>query len=312
MVDLLREYPRFRVPPDEFRLIRDPDGISSLEHAIVNDWSLHGADRALKRFRQLVRVLGRRRVKFVRYGLNWNRNCGGEFFRISDDYINSLIELKYGGHSIHDYYEAGDLGYIRMKVAERLRSLRTGPIWMAGTGDGFHERTKTYFARLFDALTLGEAADAVVLNQGASATRPQAALNYVHNGYVIVVERDPRDVYVESKRQHLAVFIPRSDPHAFSQWYRRHRLEAVRLTRAHPRILHVQFEQLVSTPESTISTIERFLELPPGRSRAAGQGFDPELSARNVGMWQRHRPKKEIAVLERELGAYLWHGRTSD
>ena len=306
VLDLLSEYEGFRTPEEEFRIIRDPDGISSLEQAVVHDWSLQRVDRALKRFWRLVEVLGRRRIKFLRYGMNWDRNCNGRFFSITQEYLSSLIELRYAGHSVHDYYEASDVKYILMKTAERFRVRRTGELWMGGPGAGFLPATREYFGRLVASVAGDESAVGVVLNQAASATRPQGALEYLDRGYVIVVDRDPRDVYVESRRQRLTMFMPGGELGDFVTWYRRHREEAARLTRPHPRVLHVQFEDLVLNYDDAVSRIMRFLDLTPDRHRDPARVFDPGVSKRNVKMWKDFPRQDEIGVIEQELEEFLW------
>ncbi len=53
VVDLLQEVDTYYVMPNEFRIFSDPDGLMSLESALVDNWTIYQSDMAIKRFRQL-------------------------------------------------------------------------------------------------------------------------------------------------------------------------------------------------------------------------------------------------------------------
>ena len=86
----------------------------------------------------------------------------------------------------------------------------------------FEDITKDYIDRLFIPL-MSEKDDYLVLDQGVPAHFPEYAFKYSNSAKVIIVDRDPRDVYVDlvkCKELIGAELAVKDDPSMFIEWYK--------------------------------------------------------------------------------------------
>ena len=54
VIDIINEVETCQVVDTELRLLVDPDGILSLENALVHSWTPYQSDLAIKRFKRLI------------------------------------------------------------------------------------------------------------------------------------------------------------------------------------------------------------------------------------------------------------------
>ena len=99
--------------------------------------------------------------------------------------------------------------------------------------------------------------------------------HYFDDPYAIIVDRDPRDIYLIVKRISYLVgtFIPHDDVRDYVDYYRiirRHQEDDEK------RVLRIRFEDLVYNYDDTVQTIERFLNI--RNHDRIGSHFKPEVS----------------------------------
>ena len=73
-INLLDEIDGFYTTPQDFAMFNDPDGIISLESAIIDNWSIFQGNVALRRFKKFANVLSKKYVSpypNLDYSLFW-------------------------------------------------------------------------------------------------------------------------------------------------------------------------------------------------------------------------------------------------
>lgn len=192
---------------EEFRFVQDPDGVSDLEYNLVENFNRHNSGHALKRFKKLVdfqtgNFLFKRYEKFF-HG-NWKK--------YSYEYIKNLTDFTYQGWWQYDLLDKGPLFYLKKRLLNKILHLT---IWrnqperclnsMKGeitycshpTEEKFLNCTKQYISQLFSSVCNG--ASIVMVDQIVPPTNLKRVLRYFDDIQVVIVDRDPRDIYVLEK-----------------------------------------------------------------------------------------------------------------
>ena len=126
------------------------------------------------------------------------------------------------------------------------------------------------------------------------------------NIQVVIVERDPRDLFVLSKYQWKDGIIPK-DVDLFCKWF-----EYTRSHRKHEnlntdQICFIHFEDLVYRYQETARALNDFLHLEEKYHSRAGELFNPEVSIHNTQAWKRYpQSMDEVSVIEARLAEYLY------
>jgi len=244
----------------------------------------------------------------------WNKRTNGRFYDLSIDYINSLIQVQYRSrreatrrnNKFQMIYEKFIKVYQRkFEYATHipLKFIREDVRYISIYPDNFLDKTKGYISALIASSKTRE--DCIpLIEQPFPPNNPEDVFPYFDDPYAIIVDRDPRDIYLIAK---IALkdgrFIPTATVEDFVTYYR-----AVRKHRPDcdlKRVLRVSFEDLVYNYEKTVKTIEEFLNIKNHVDMK--KYFNPEISIRNTQMWKRFpEEKNNIEYIEEHLKEYLF------
>lgn len=298
----------------ELRFLQDPDGIADLEYNLVENHNRHNSGHALKRFKRLVDFhAGNRLVK--RYEPYFN----GQWKSLSYQYIDSLVDFSYKGWWQYDLLDRGTGYYYRKLLINKLYKMTFGrhtehvlnvlpneiTYCSHPTREEFTEKTKAYLSALMQAAN-PENAPMLMVDQLLPPSEIGRYLPYFDDIRVVVVERDPRDVYTQQKFSERSAIVPTDTPEIFCKWYR--------YTRAHrktevydpERVLLIQFEDLIYRYGETTRTLCEFLGLEEDNHTRKRENFDPAVSIKNTRQWERYDIGADIAYIEKELAEYLY------
>lgn len=312
IVDLLKEYEELDVLVKdfsytfEFSLPYEPDGLLDLEYHLTKAPAKHlQSDMAIYRFKQLV---------------EWQRNpmnriTKGQFSQLTNDYIDQLVQVSYKcrrvdtrrNNRIQIYWEKG-LGVLQRKIERQLK--RNVPIVKEDTRfvsvypENFQKATREYVMRIIEASKENDEAIRLI-DQPFPPNNPEDVFHYFDNPYAIVVDRDPRDVYLLVK--HFAFrggrFIPTDRVEEYVEYFRSVRKH--RPDKDPQRVIRIKFEDLIYEYQRTVKKIEEFLGI--SQHIHIGEYFKPEISMRNTQMMDMFpEEKKAIEYIEQELPEYLF------
>lgn len=300
VVDLLRGYQEFGGFGTEFRLIKDPDGVVDLENALVDDWTHIKCHVALRRFERLAHRLAR---PWYLGGEDYEALTSDEFRRLTRNYVEDLVEFTYeGGNTYLSLQEPLWRRYLGYGWRKLGGSRRDSELYYSMPEDEFLEATRRYLSGIADAAVHADV-EYMVLDQAIHPLQCKRSLRYFDDAKVVLVDRDPRDVYLDGLGTR---FVPDASVETFIQHYRCMRQKAEENT-SNLDVLMLDFEDLVTQPESTTDEILDFVTDEPERYTPSHDRFDPSESIENVGMYRTNdAPQKDIERIEEALSEYCY------
>jgi hypothetical protein len=315
VVGLLSEYEEPQVYGDaEFKYAYKVDGLQDLEYHLVKQYSRHvSGDMAIKRFISASRYANTPIVK--------QPVPRKDFLRLSQEYAESLIQAKWIGVESADY-EVGFLPKSILNLAfkkfvypnfEKVfkRPYNIWPardIYLSIKPDDFYEKSRNYVRGLLSAMG-ADLEKPIVLDQPFEGNAPENSFPYFDEPKAIVVDRDPRDLFLVSKyavrAKGEARFMPRTDVKEFVEYYKQLRIHQKRVD--NDNIIFIRFEDLVYNYDSTVKRIENFC----GVSKHVNpkKYFQPEKSIFNTQLHNNSNYKEslnEIRYIEKNLEEYLF------
>ena len=213
---------------------------------------------------------------------------------------------------IHDLYVLNDIitlickvmiGAIVYLVCSWLYIYRFYPDHCACSREEFYQKTQDYTEALCEKMARPDT-EYLVLDQCVSTTNVKRYLNYIRDLKVIIVDRDPRDVYIQAMRDGDHV-LPH-DPLLFAKQYRDMR-RTIDDEIKDPRILRIHFEDLIYRYDFTTKQINEFLGISEEKHKDLRKHFNPDISIRNTQLWINDKNyNNQIKIIEQELEDFLY------
>ena len=222
---------------------------------------------------------------------------------------------------MYDLYDRGSFYHFRKRILNKIlrmtiwrnqpdRQLNTMKdiitLCSSPSEEKFLRLTKTYIDELFGSVCPRD--KIAMVDQILPPTNIKRYLRYFNDIKVIVVDRDPRDVWVLEKYVWKDGVIPHEDVETFCKWFkytRKHR-ETENLHTGN--ITFVQFEDLIFHYDETVSSLEKWIGFNPRDHIRPRTRLNPDKSIKNTQTWLRVNdvPMEEIHYIENELNQYLY------
>lgn len=311
VTDLLSEFENIYSLTDyEFRFVHDPDGISDLEYNLVENFNRHNSGHAIKRFLKLSQFNS---GKF--FNKRYEPFFNNKYMEITKEYVSKLIDFKFNGYWFYDLYDRGWIYYyIKQLQSKILKILFNGKYTILSkemtyaahpTEEKFLFETKKYINNLL-MVANKENKPYVMVDQIVPSSNLERYLRYFNDIFVLVVDRDPRDIFVLEKYYWKTKVIPTEDVNIFCDWYLYAR-ENKNECQDSQKILYVQFEDLIFNYDEKISEIIRFLNLSETNHMKKFDFFNPKKSENNTQVWKKTKiDESEISIIENRLKKYLY------
>ena len=297
----------------EFDLIRVQGGLIDLRQALTQEhWSPVRSSEAVRIFRRLVHHMGGDRgllSRLIRSGAHYDHYFPG-FTQLTTEFISSLVDASWQCEWPFALYSSDTCCITARKLARRFNISRDDTVYLARLPEAeFDSRSRQYFERLFAPLA-AKGFRWLVLNNAFEPFSPERSIEFFDHAKAIVVDRDPRDVYlsalragmIEGSQVGLAV-----TGGSVSNFIRRFRIYRNGAISASPHVYRMQFEALVLDYAAEVTRIRAFLGESSVASSTPGRAFDPKNSARNVGQWKSlddSRLRGDVDVIKSELSEY--------
>lgn len=309
VIDFLKEFQNTYECKAEIRIIKDPYGISQLEQALVHHWELLNSSAAVQDFLCLCNIYNRTGGHvFSPAGLSYGKNISPDFMKITQEYVDELTDFTYESDF---YYQKIKKPYLKF-VIDRIRygiefytkgkirsaNRKNKPSYFAHpTEEQFLAATRKYLVRLFEKCLPEEVEKGYILLDQAISTNDTDALNrYFTNGKLIIVDRDPRDMYVEDLerwRENLDFDTASAD--AGRRYVLRHKALRQGIPTA-DNMMVVRFEELILNYERESRRIREFVGFPEEAHINPHAYLKPEVSAKNIGVWKQYYEKYRDAI----------------
>ncbi len=306
--DLLSEFDGITSFPFEFRMLNDPDGIIDLENGIVNDWRILNCDITIRRFIKYIQILGRPSRFYYPLSYNYNNLLNNKFWKICDEYLDDIIALQWKGSWPYHFHEFSTIKWFLFRVLSRLRLstnilTRKDKMYLSCSKEQFYSSTKNLFNNLSIEVDSAGNSRYILFDQLIPAINCEKYLKYFYSAKVIIVDRDPRDIFIDALRWS---YIPTDNINDFILWFKTQREYFIKNNSENQNILFLRFEDLVFNYDMSISSIISFLSLSPENHRLKQTIFDPNRSKQNIGQWKKHINEYDFSEIEKQLSEYCY------
>ena len=297
----------------EFDLLRSRGGILDLQDSLVRNWGLVRSSVSIRDFRRLTYFLGgNRRLldRFFRGGPQYGEKFAN-FDALVSDYVRELTTDCWEGYWPYLDFCEGWLVILFNKYASKLYS-RKSHVYLSRLDENeFLKITSRFLDRLVvNGCDMNS--NVLLLNNCCDPSNPDSSLILFSNAVSIVVDRDPRDIYLSA----LKAIDPEVGRAAVGRdvdtFITRFKVLRSSLAIDSPLVLRVSFENLVYDYDNTKRRIVEHVGADlVGVEDPKCSTFDPAKSAFNVGQWKNNnvynRHRTEITKIESELASYLTH-----
>lgn len=299
----------------EFTLATCVDGLEDLEYHLMQQHTRQSASiTAIQRFQ----------ARIQRFSKAWNRRTGigyGEIDRLTEEFVDSITQVRYVGLSPRIYKggnkfinnKLGDAIILRriIRPLEKKKLIKKNysgypfaEVRLSIRPDGFYDASRMFVKNILKAMG-ADFNKIIVLDQAFSGVDPVSSFSFYEDPYAIVVDRDPRDMYIFAKKVLLSIgrFMPTDTVDDFIKYYKLLR-DNQPYKEKNDRVLVLHFEDLVYDYDRTAEMIDRFLGVENHKRKTV---FVPELSAANTNLIRKFPEfADDVAVIEKQLGEYLF------
>lgn len=315
--DLMKEFDNVKSCGSQFEmtLAFDYGGISDLEHYIVDDFERNKTSEGIYFFQKHIKNIRKIYTAFF----------GDIFDECTNQYVRDLVEVEWLGQCGSHIYRYGSVGRcffykLPIKIQHKIRKLlprkdtyeRTSfwkkklPIQLSYCDEEkFIVATKKMTKLLLDSLDREEQFEYLCFDQLVPAYGFYRYSRYFSNIKIVIVDRDPRDLYLLNELYWKEGWIPSDNIDVYVNWYKLLRRKLNDDLKKSSNVLYIQFESTVYDYENTLNKIIDFLNLDSRHHIYKKKYFNPDLSIVNTKLWERTSSKVEsIRIIEKELAEY--------
>lgn len=300
----------------EYVFLHCPNGVFDLEDKLLKGNNTLRSDEALHSFYKCMQELYSDKHYWV---ADYKHKIDLEFIEYCNEFIDSLINKKLS--NCYWYYQEmpkglmvfynffsklfymASFGRLKIKPALRYREM-----WIAYPSDSqFYSCVRVFLNKIF--WKLGIENSNLILDQLLLPHNLYRMDNYFNeNCRVIVVERDPRDVFLLNKYYWSKMNVPLpypSEVEIFCEYYRKMRECEKRFESE--KILRIRFEDLIYFYTETVYKIFNFLEIPERNHVGRLTKLVPEKSKLNTQLFNRDPFfVNEANYIEKNIPEYLY------
>lgn len=310
ITDLVGEYKNVKSLTDyEFRFIQDIDGVMDLEYHLVKSPNRHNSGHALKRFLKLSKFNAGNK-----FDKRYARFLGEAYWERTKEYVDALTDYKYKGYWIMDLYEKGIVYYYYKSLMGKIMGKLHLPYQKMPneitycshpTEEKFLLLTKRYISELIKAAN-PEDKDYLLMDQLTPSSNISKCLRYFDDNIrVVVVDRDPRDIFISGKKVWKSGIVPKNVDE-FCKWYSfTHGCAKGQKTDPN-KVLYINFEDFIYRYNETVARVEKFIGLKPSDHERPFEGLNPCRSVVNTRMFATYENQEEIRYIEKHLAEYLY------
>lgn len=319
VLDLLCEFSEVQVFDDfEFTIAVEPDGLMDLDFHLNSYRKYVNSFIAIRRFRMLMCSIFHSKTS-----VEYRKATKGKIKRLTDSYLSEITQVSWRGLALASVISIPRKcikKFIQMILLLMCRRkiyctpLANIHMWvcrknmqMSSFPENFLYHTKKYINSILQEMGR-DPQKITVLDQAFDAQDPVSSFKYYDNPKAIIVERDPRDLYLFAK-YYLPYtghgrLIPTDNVEDFIKYYK--------LSRKRPPsdvmnkdILRVNFESLVYDYEDTVLHISKFIGIKDHERK--GSFFIPDMSRNNTQLFKKYLSnKQDIKAIESELFEHIF------
>ena len=269
-----------------------------------------GCNSAIKRFYKF--------CKYGAFGKKMRNLIGKDYDYLYNEYVDKIAKVSWEG-AFSDY-DSIDISCdiknpflwrvkkrVEFEITKRYPSLliqrNSKRFFSFISEDEFDEITKNFLRNLFVLLKI-DINNLTAIDMLFSATNPTLGMEFFDDAKAIIINRDPRDIYVSSKlHKEDSRFMPNDDVYKFIEYYK---MINELLNQNIDNIIKIQYEDLIYKYDYTTNKIKGFMNI---KSKPVNEFeyFNPCYSVRYTNRKKLYNIySKDIMVIENVLNDFLY------
>lgn len=300
----------------EYIFLHCPNGFFDLEDKLLIGNTTIRSDEAIHSFQNCMTELYNTRNYWVS---GYKYKISDKFLEFCSDFLRNIgvIDLK----DTYWYYQQNPKGLkmqlkiLHSKIYNKILGLKKEKIPLTyknicvayPSEEQFYNSAKIFLKKIFNALGINE--HNLVLDQLILPQNIKRLDNYFSdNVKVIVVDRDPRDVFLLNKyvwrRNRQAVPYP-FDVITFCNMYSKMReIDAEMYSN---KVIRIHFEDLVYHYEDSLALLYDFLNIDSNMHKNKGKVFNCQISRNNTCVYKTNTIfEEEAKIIEKKLNKYIY------
>lgn len=317
VTDLLSEFDDvLSLGESEYRFLQDPDGISDLEYSVIENNHRHNTSDSIKKYIKYSKSLGG-----FGYANTYNV-FDGYFETYTNEFINEITELKVKTWWHKDRIDRGFLFSYIDRLYSIVKRLLLGKLkseskfsilqnteygyYTSINEEKFLQAVRSYTRKLFTCVNK-EDKPFVMVDQLVPPSNVMRYARYFDAIKIVVVDRDPRDIYLSEKEIWQWGVIPYKSVDDFVKWFKITRCCSRNICEDPSVVLRIKFEDLIFNYEETRKRILEFIGISSDSNCDKKSHFIPLESIKNTNLQRKYpQHKRDIEFIERELADYLY------
>ena len=303
----------------EHLLLYMPNGLFDLEDKLLLGNNIHRSDEALRSFETEMRRLNDN--DFIWFG-NYKKMTNNRFMPLVDAFVNSITDVTLNCNWSYDYlytrYSLRRLlgsikkivlnkpinGDVAKKIVFRKKDITR---YSYCTPEEFYKNAEEFFSNYCKIIN-SSPDKLLVLDHCMLPGNISRTENYLKNLKTIIVDRDPRDVYVyimnEIKFHGVSPRVPCNVEEFVLFWKKIRTLSTIE---QRDNVLKIQYEDMFYKYAETVKKIEEFCGIKSSSHVNCYKYFNPKDANKYLQTFKNcSEYKREISFIEKELSKYLY------
>ena len=232
--------------------------------------------------------------------------------KLSNEFINKVTELKYFAlpHYASVTMTRFEKFYMKIMVKlfnKKIKDLKLKKIIIPKNEKIFLTEAKKFIKKVLEYYSKQKITNQnIVLNNAADITDPVTSSQYFENRKIIIVTRDPRDIF-SSMKQRKSNATPWYDVKSFIKWYKLSFDNQKFKKKINDKIiLIVRYEKFLKNFENENERICNFLKISKKfKLKKIESKFEISKSIKNIGKSRKFLNKKENLLISKHLKSHL-------
>ena len=296
---------------NEFKICSDPMGLNYLfQNCYRTGNNLLNPTHALDDFKKYINGF----YKHKHYNKKGKeiKILDKKFVNFSYDFINNITEMKYYAlpHYASLTMPKSEKIYLKIMTKifrKKIKDIKLKTIIIPKKEKIFLFEAKKYIKRILEYYCNKKIKNQnIVLNNAADVSDPIISSQYFENRKIIIVTRDPRDIFTSMKLRESRA-TPWYNVNSFIKWYKLlFDSQSFKKKINNKLILVVKYESFLKDFKSENKRICKFLKINENfKLKNIEDKFEIKESIKNIGKSAKFLSKKEYSIISKSLKSHL-------
>ncbi len=293
---------------NEFRVVSDPTGLHSLYNFCYVNKNLLNPAYGFEMFENYIYNLQKYKV-YLSKG-NKGNLYNKRLINLTKNFIKKITKTSYYATPHYKRVNFSTKNKIKyslgLKFEKKNYEMKFTNVIVPKEEKIFVREAKIYIEKIIkNASCIKVDNNSFVLNNAIDVLSPIESSRYFLNPKIIIVTRDPRDIF-SSMKIGKAAAAPNYDVKIFVKWYKNYFCgNEFKKILKNKKILHIKFERFLNNFNIENKRLCKFLNVKENFKLRKNCMFDLDFSKKNIGKSKKNLSKYEINFIEKTLSNNL-------